>query len=466
MRRALAVLLLDLLTLSVATAAPAYSGPVLGPDGVLYWWRAGQAALEAINLADPLRVNDLAPIGGGDRLLALGNAPDTAGKGRRGKEGLAVLLAVEEDRPPVVISEVPFEGEGFRTAVAPDGRRAYVLAVFPGPGGSIAGGRSWIHAIDLEGGMATATAALDRPPNAIAIDREGRRVYVSLLGRILTFTTSPLAGSWHYRSPGVNRGLFFRPGGDLLCAVRGREVALFDRRLIEARSGDERRGRDDDATAVIALPIDAFEIVFSEDGRLAAAFGRGGRIAFVDLEARRVLDAPDPPATLAQATVVRPIRFPSGPTDLLLAAFPSRTLVSVPHPQPAAPAPTPAAATVAMPAPAPAAPPAPAEAVVAEEAPAAPIPGPVDVLAGRIMGERGLVETVVLYGPDSIVRERARVTPSGDGAWEIPLPPAGTYRIVPMGAGARPVRSSPNFHTVKVAGEGRRDLDFKILGPT
>jgi hypothetical protein len=477
MRRATLVLLVGLLTVAASPADPADSGPVLGPDGVLYWWQAGQTALEAIPLTEPPHVNDLAPVGRGDRLLVLGGAPPPAGRAiRRGKEGIAVVLAVGPRRPPVVSGTILFEGEGFRAAVAPDGRHAYVLAVLPGPGGSLAGGRSWVHAIDLEAGAAIATVALDHPPNAITIDREGRRVYVSLLGRILSFTTGPLAGSWHYRSPGTNRGLVFRPGSDLLVAVRGHEVALFDRRLIEARSIDERRRLDDDATGVIPLPIDAFDLVFSEDGRLAAALGRGGRVAFLDLDARRVLDAPEPPAPLDHAELFLPIRFPSGPGDLLLAAFPSRTVVSVPHPLPAAPpfapAAVPSAAPVTSPAPSPTLVPtptpplvpAPAPAPRPEEPPPAPIQGPIDVLGGRITGERGLVEAVVIYGPGSIVTERARVTPGADGVWTFALPPAGTYRVVPIGSGGRPLRSSPNFQTVTVAGEGRRDLDFTILG--
>ena len=56
--------------------------------------------------------------------------------------------------------------------------------------------RFWIHAIDLEAGSVSASAQLDRPPSAIALDPRGARLYLAYTDRILTFTTRPLASSW------------------------------------------------------------------------------------------------------------------------------------------------------------------------------------------------------------------------------------------------------------------------------
>ena len=56
------------------------------------------------------------------------------------------------------------------------------------------------------------------------------------------------------------------------------------------------------------------------------------------------------------------------------------------------------------------------------------------MLRGRLAGNRERVAAIVMYGPDDIVREQARVAPDPDGAWEMPLPPPGTYRIVPVAA--------------------------------
>ena len=75
-----------------------------------------------------------------------------------------------------------------------------------------------------------------------------------------------------------------------------------------------------------------------------------------------------------------------------------------------------------------------------------------------------LVVAVVVYGPDSIIRESARVVPESDGSWSVPLPPPGVYRVVPVGQGARALRSEPHFQTVQVTDEARGGLDFRILG--
>jgi hypothetical protein len=84
-------------------------------------------------------------------------------------------------------------------------------------------------------------------------------------------------------------------------------------------------------------------------------------------------------------------------------------------------------------------------------------------LSGRLSGEHTLVAALVLYGPGSIIREQVRVAPAADGSFRIPLPPPGTYRLVPVGGASRPVAASPNFHTITVqTGINRADLDFSI----
>lgn len=93
-----------------------------------------------------------------------------------------------------------------------------------------------------------------------------------------------------------------------------------------------------------------------------------------------------------------------------------------------------------------------------------PTPGAGPELSGRITGRMDLVQVVLIFGPDSIIREQARIAPEAGGTWKAPLPPPGTYRVVPVGAGARPLRSEPHFQTVQVRDGGREDLDFRIMG--
>ena len=82
---------------------------------------------------------------------------------------------------------------------------------------------------------------------------------------------------------------------------------------------------------------------------------------------------------------------------------------------------------------------------------------------GRVTGERQRVTAILIYGPNSIIREQARVAPGADRAWWGPLPPAGSYRVVPIGEGSRPLRTRPNFRTVVVKpGEAREGIDFVV----
>jgi len=464
---------------------------VLGEDGSLLRWTPGSSALALLSVPwSP--VNDLAPGGMKDRVLILtGTSAGEGGKRSKG-EGRAILLDTAP-ATPVAIRTISFPGQGIKATVSSDGRKAYILAYASGKDGSRASqpvGRALLHAIDLTTGKVSASASLDQAPNAIALDASGRRLFLSLKGRILSYTTSPLASSWHYRSPGINRGLALRPGGDVLFVQRERQVAVFDPRDMATRDAVKRRSRDDDATTIIALPIEAAALAFSDDGRMILAFGRGDRFAFVDGEAKWGVIAPDTPADLKGSEVVRPVFFPSATADLLLASLPGRKVVSVPSPPEflssssdevqergeAIEAETPAAPE-GQPAPAeqpakeePPAPPAGQPAASPPPAPNPPVPhlggSPVateaKALRGKVIGDRGRVRAIVIYGPDSIVREQGRALPGPDGAWEAPLPPPGTYRLVPVGERSSALRSVPSFLTVKVSGEGWTGLDFQV----
>ena len=478
---ALLVVAATLTAVSSAPAKPAETGFstfVLGPDGVAYCWRAGESALGPVpsTLAHlgTRPVNDLEISDNGERMVVLlAPAPGDAARHRR-HEGLAVVVSLPPaPAEPAILSEIPFDGDGRRVAVSRDGRRAYVLAIRPAPEGSREPPRSWLHALDTDAGRVESSAQLDRPPGAIALDPSATRLYLAYAGRIVSYTTRPLARSWHYRSPGANRGLYFRPQSAILHAVRMEQVALFDPGIIAALKPEQRQEREDDATALVSLPFTADTLLFSQDGLLVAALGPGNRLVFIDAETSRVFAAADDEA-LDPDQEVRPLYFGAGSGNLAFATFPDKQVRSIrppvrpldpssgaeaaEHAPPAPPAPSPTplpepepTSTLAAPAPPPMATPYP------------PLPA-VAVLAGRLSGRLDVVRSIVVYGPGSIVREQARVSPGADGSWWLPLPTPGTYRIVPLGERSRPVRSEPNFHTVEVKDQGRSDLDFNILG--
>jgi hypothetical protein len=385
-------------------------------------------------------------------------------------------------------------------AAGRDGR-AYVLAHRRGLDRS--GGTHRVHRVDLGSGTVTGSAALPGTASSLAVPATGDRVFVAMDDRILTLSTARrLAVSWHYRSPGPNSALAFAPGGGLLFAARGPQVAVFDSRLIAARGARERQARDDDATAVLPLPFAATSLLVSDDGRLLAASGAGRELAVIDAAAVAPLPAPVPASDSPATERFLPIGFsPAG--GLTLAAFPGAAIVNLAAPDlppppvavvpaPARPVPATEAgipppedrppenrvpedrvpedrvpATGTPPAGSPAPEPRPGE-TPGPGRPRGPVPEPrpaaAAVLRGRLTGDLPRDVALVVYGPDSIVREHARVLPDPDGAWEVPLPPAGVYRIVPKAPGARPLRTVPNFHTVRVMQTGIEGIDF-ALGP-
>ncbi len=472
---------------------------VLDEAGRLLRWDSATAVLEPIPDFSHT-VNDLATIPGGPLMLALPSSPEE-GKRRRKREGRVLIL-----RPTVagvaIIREIVFEGEGIRAAVSLDGETAYILAFRPGR--SIASGVGvWIHALDLAAGKTTGSAALAGPPFGMALAADGRRLFLSRPGRIETLTTEPLIVSWHYRSPGQNLALNVNRHDGSLYVTREREIAQFDPRVIEQRSVEERRAMSDDASLRIALSIEPHQLTFSGDGRIGAAFGRQGRIAFFDPEGGNELGSHDLSERGTPIEALQTVRF-AGTGPLLLAAFPGPSMIRLPVPVPAplvvhrkAPdesdadavpvtpygiplPPTPRAGD--MPAPtlpagdriSPAADhagareaefPLPPNAVADVEQERAPTPWPDEplTLQGTIAGEVGLVGAIVIYGPGSIVREAARVRPGADGHWKTALAEPGRYRVVPVGAGAEALRIRPHFHTVEVrGGKGAGGIDFEI----
>jgi len=492
--------------------------------GVLYLWDHASPGLATFppgllpDDAPPLGVVDP---GDGRGVLILRGSPDVADRGRRKQEGEALLLAwspaAETAHGFALAWTARFEGLP-RAAAAAAGR-AWVLARRAN-GADPGSGRLYIHEIDRTSGRIEDSTVLSAPAVALAAEPLGRRLYAALDDRILSLTTRPLVASWHYRSPGANGTLAVSPSGTILAAARSREVALFDTAAIAARPAPGRRDRPDDATTVTPLPLVPEQLVFSRDGRLLAAFGAGG-LVFIETATGAVI-LPETAAPLLGATALQPLSFPGAGRDLIVAAFPATAVAALPAPQvaggapetapaetalseaaweaaeqpeaaaPAAAAPAAAAPEAAAPAaaaPAAATPPAAAADVApatAEPAGAAPTPGPgptaapvalatppggsappdqpaPPTLSGTVAGGRASVRAIVLYGPNSIIREFARVTPDAAGVWQAPMPPPGVYRVVAIGDGSTPIPVMPAFITVTVAaGEARAGLDFVV----
>jgi hypothetical protein len=83
---------------------------------------------------------------------------------------------------------------------------------------------------------------------------------------------------------------------------------------------------------------------------------------------------------------------------------------------------------------------------------------------GRISGPAAdQVVHVVLFGPDNLLREAARVRPAADGRYRIPNLPPGRYSIQLSGGGNRVLLTEPRSRTVEVSVGASAEADFRVL---
>jgi hypothetical protein len=86
-------------------------------------------------------------------------------------------------------------------------------------------------------------------------------------------------------------------------------------------------------------------------------------------------------------------------------------------------------------------------------------------LRGRILGPAAPeVVSVVVLGPDNILREAARVTPSADGHWQADRLEPGRYRIQLDGGGGRVLVSDPPFLLLEITPDGSTTVpDIRVI---
>jgi hypothetical protein len=495
----------------------------LAEGGAVFTWDGLSATLLRADsaIAPPATPIRAVLEAGPQMLIVLGLSPADPGHSRHRREGEARLFDPSV-APPRLLNTVSFEGEPLEGVVSTNLRKAWVLA-YRTPDATGAQPRSFLHGIDLGTGRIEATSEPGGPVSDIAVDSEGGRLYASQRDRIQTFGLQPLVASWHLRSPGLNGPIALMPGSSIVCVVRGSELAVFDPAIINARDAADRRARTDDASSVVHLPFQPDHLALSDDGHLAL-LSAAGTMVFVEPGTQAMVWPGDSVVGLHDSAAVHALAFPGPGRDLILALLPSGAVTAVrtpapqpkraiaPEPpnstppaaaQPASPQPgaaqpsvavagPPAAAstpsttpppvatppatttpTAAPPQPAPASPPAPAAQAAAApppapaapepSAPAAEAPRAPAVLTGKVMGDVARVRAVVLYGPNNILKEFARVRPEADGSWTASLPPAGAYRVLLVGDGSTPLPVKPGYIALKVVdGAGQSGLDFEV----
>lgn len=409
----------------------------------------------------------------------------TPGERRRSSDLYALAGETGEE-----IARGSIPGRAIFLLGGPEGRAAYVLTR-PAPRSDReveeeTAEWSLVVADLLQGG--STSSVLGRGVLAAAISPRGDRIYVAMEDQIRSYSTRPLRSSWIVQSPGRNRAVLpFLD--DRFLVLREAQIARFDPSSPPGRDAVTGLFPNDDAIFALDLPFPGHSLAVSFDGEeMAVLDEEGRRLALVDLEGRRIRQASDLPGAAAAAIFdpARPSLFlfsPNGDLSEMVYEKP-RTHPQAPEPpleegprSAAGPeqAPPPPASRGTEPAAGPppgadtAEPPTQAESAAApetepppvEEAAGAPRP---DGLSGRITGDLSVLEAVVIYGPDSIFREYARVRPSADGTFLLPLPPEGRYRLLLAGAGGAQLRCTPAFRQIVVESEPIDGLDFRLDG--
>ena len=443
------------------------------------------------------RVNALASFPGGERLLA-------ATSSEKGKRSQLLVLSAESLAP---LGRVEIPGNGERLVVSRDGYRAYVISHRPGRGdGSDPNDGTWdLLDVDLGKSQVASSYRLPSAGYDVALSADGVRVFVGLDGKIQSFTTAPLTASWFFRSPGRNNRIQVRPRQGQIYSLRDGSVAIFPKEPRKPAEG-EQAASEDDASRVLQSPAHVDRFGFSPDGRFAVAAGRGlDVLVIIDAAKVRIAglwpeEEPQIRTLLAQVDAAEK---PKGPRGRLVAqdqgyAPPLGGGVPDETPAPARPAAGDSGAATAPQARAvdSKASPVPAKEEVQASPPGirpsdgsatqitdkpvvlpgdAARPRPISPeeaaleevegaqLKGRIAGDISAVAWVVLYGPDSITKEKGRVAPGPDGSFAFDLPPRGRYRILLAPKSGFTLVTRPVFQTLDVGEYGFSGVEFNVL---
>jgi len=218
--------------------------------------------------------------------------------------------------------------------------------------------------------------------------------------------------------------------------------------------------------------LDPLRLTDDGEGQLVSAFLASSS----DAQRRAASSTPDP----AKLTTPRP---PDPGTPELQVAPPSAEEQPPVEREPTTPVEEPVALEKAQTEPKQAQPPAPAP----RPAPATPQPSPVTTsdpgveeeparveatpptdkdapIHGRLSGPgSSAVIAVVAFGPDSVLREAARIIPSEDGTFNFDTLPAGRYRIQLDGGGGKVLVSDPAVHIVDLKVDSRLSIEFRVL---
>jgi hypothetical protein len=502
LRSALAVAILTGATLARGLSGVGDAPEIHLPDG------SRPAVLDTFELPDAVQALAVSPDG---RRAAV--AVPVEGKGRAPKASIRVH-AVGRDEPVIV----PVQGVVRDLLFLEDGAALYAIEHRPAKRRE---GDSYLVRIDEE--SAKAPRVMRLPPSARDLDywAAGRSLLVAARNELRTVTVPLMRSGPLFRVVGENLSVAV-VGGSRVLVGQDDALVLVDLDDPQERESMPVRERIPSPAPVLSLALTADgssglasladERVLAVELDPLAISDRGSglvvdlrpaptpaSVAVIPTEATPRPPEPSPPA--APPAEPPPVEV-TPPEAKPPAAEPSRPAVQVaeqpPPPPDPVPLPTaeepdidetppavkpqqdapsesarddaggPSAAAATRPSPAPEIPPSPpTEEPVVDEPTVAETDTERDHavrLRGRIEGPAAdQVRHVVVFGPDNLLREAARVRPAADGRYEVTNLTAGRYGIQLSGGGNRVLVTEPRFLTVEVSADGPAVADFRVL---
>jgi drug/metabolite transporter (DMT)-like permease len=288
--------------------------------------------------------------------------------------------------------------------------------------------------------------------SAFDLSSDGTALLVACRDEVRMVLVPGLTSPRLFGLPGDNLSIAALPGSSRVLVGQRNALLLVDLSDAQGRDGLPARERLTVEQRVVSLAA-------APDGSAALARLQDGRTLRVSLDPLRTEDAGVSTAIAWTGSRMPPAPPPTPPPAPTVMRVPEQPPAPLPKPAPPGVPPSPPPSIPLEPAPMPEPPP--------SEPPVVPDAVPQSsgfAVSGRLSGAAaGEVRAVVLFGPDNVLREAARVVPAPDGSWSAGPLPRGVYRIVLDAGGDQTVVSEPPFARVVLGDAPVRAPEMKAL---
>ena len=366
--------------------------------------------------------------------------------------------------------EILLGGRALGLALTADGGTAYAVVRAVDRKGRIR--EVDLVPVDLESERASSGVRLPDTARGVSLARDGGSIFVVSRDEVRTFRLPDLTSGRLYRVQGENVGVRPLDDGRHAFVVQSAAVGVVDFAAPQTREGLalERLGDPPPGIRAVMLSTpDEAPVALTEEGgawRLEVPAPAEQTVVAQDgfgahLEPPPAANPSAEAAGVAAASAGVAAVVGSAPDTTPTTAPPGEAQRAVEAPTPdetapaMAPAPSPEAVEQTESPPPPPPPLAPVEEPKAASAPRPELPSEPGTLTGSVDGAaRSSVASIVVLGPDNILKEATRATPDSSGRYTLRGLAPGSYRLVAAGAGGRVLICDPPYITVRVSSSG------------